>query len=145
MSQSRRPQVDQYSDPGPITVGEALETTASSAGNKAVDSSDAAAIQAAERRVAGGDNRHLGGLGAKAQAAASFNARAARDVTKITISDVLSDAASKLPRDKAVTSEDAEEVREAELRSKPEAVTTPGGVADTMSKAARVNLEDDRP
>ena len=48
-----------------------------------------------------------------------------------------------MPQDKTVTSEDAEEVRGAELRSKPEAVTTPGGVGDTMEKAARVNLQDD--
>ena len=53
------------------------------------------------------------------------------------------DAVSKLPRDKEVTSEDAKEVRGAELRSKPEAVTTPGGVADTMAKAAMVNFQDD--
>ena len=41
-------------------------------------------------------------------------------------------------------SEDTEEMRGVELRSKPEAVTTLGGMADTMAKAARVNLHDDR-
>ncbi|XVE73111.1 hypothetical protein DITRI_Ditri11bG0091300 [Diplodiscus trichospermus] len=140
--QPRRPQVDHYFDLGPITIGEALETTAISVDDKPVDSSDAAAIQAAERRASGDDDRQGGGLGATARAAAGFNALAARDVNKITISDVLSDAASKLPQDKAVTSEDAEDVRGAELRSKPVAITTPGGVADTMAKAASVNLQD---
>ncbi|XVF72387.1 hypothetical protein PTKIN_Ptkin12aG0117500 [Pterospermum kingtungense] len=128
----------------PITIGEALETTAISVADKPVDSNDAAAIQAAERRATGGvEDRRCGRLGATAQAAASFNARAAQDVTKITIFDVLSDAASKLSQDKAVTSEDAEEVRGAELRSRPEAFAMPGGVADTMAKAARVNIQDD--
>ncbi|OMP05046.1 Seed maturation protein [Corchorus olitorius] len=130
----------------PITIGEALQTTAISAGDKAIDSSDAAAIQAAERRATGGhDERQYSGLGASAKAAALFNARATGDVAKITISDVLSDASSKLRHDKAVTKEDAEAVRGAELRSKPEfeAVATPGGVADTIGKAARVNQHDD--
>lgn len=93
MSQGQpgRPLVDQAFDLEPITIGEALETTAISVADKPVDSSDAAAIQAAERRATGGtgDTRQ-GGLGATAQAAASFNARSAQDVTMITISDVLS-------------------------------------------------------
>ncbi|XP_022769533.1 late embryogenesis abundant protein 3-like [Durio zibethinus] len=88
--QPRRPQVDQYFDLESITIGEALETTTISVGDKPVDSSDAAAIQTAETIAAGCDDRQRGGLGANVQAAASFNARAARDVTKITNSDVLS-------------------------------------------------------
>ncbi|KAE8681719.1 hypothetical protein F3Y22_tig00111310pilonHSYRG00062 [Hibiscus syriacus] len=44
------------------------------------------------------------------------------------------DAPSKLPRDKAVTCEDADEVKGAELRARPQAAARPGGVADTMEK-----------
>lgn len=52
-----------------ITIGEALEATALSAGNKPVNQSDAAAIQAAEIRASG--SIHPGGVAATAQSAAS--------------------------------------------------------------------------
>ena len=47
-----------------------------------------------------------------------------------------------MPQDKAVTREDADGVRGAELSNKPEMMPTPGGVADTMATAARVNRDD---
>ncbi|PPS15165.1 hypothetical protein GOBAR_AA05400 [Gossypium barbadense] len=158
-----------------ITIGEALEATAISVGDKPVDRGDAAAIRAAEARAAGGNVTQRSGLGAKAQAAVNFNDRVAYDYNKITISDVLScsnkvqtklqlkpnpyplpyvadvriwrldvtpDASAKLPHDKAVTSEDADGVRGAELSNSTEAMPTPGGVADTMATAARVNRDD---
>ncbi|XVF80804.1 hypothetical protein PTKIN_Ptkin15bG0104900 [Pterospermum kingtungense] len=129
-------------NPTGITIGEALEATAISVGDKPVDQGDAAAIEAAEARAAGLDVNEPSGLGAKAQAAATFNTRVAYDYNMITISDVLSDAASKLPQDKEVTREDAEGVTGAELSNKPFLMTTPGGVADTMATAARVNREE---
>ncbi|XP_039031363.1 uncharacterized protein LOC120166043 [Hibiscus syriacus] len=52
------------------------------------------------------------------------------------------DALSKLPQDKAVTSEDAEAVKVAELRGRSQATARPGGVADTITKAAKVNMHD---
>ncbi|GMJ09107.1 hypothetical protein HRI_004579900 [Hibiscus trionum] len=126
-------------DSSGISIGEALEATAISVGDKPVDRGDVAAIRAAEARAAGSS---VAGLGAKAQAAVDFNDRATYDYNKITISDVLSDATAKLPRDKAVTSEDADGVRGAEVRNKPESMPTPGGVADTLATAARVNRDD---
>ncbi|MBA0832036.1 hypothetical protein Goarm_016452 [Gossypium armourianum] len=129
-------------DQSGITIGEALEATAISVGDKPVDRGDAAAIRAAEARAAGGNVTQRSGLGAKAQAAVNFNDRVAYDYNKITISDVLSDASAKLPHDKAVTSEDADGVRGAELSNNTEAMPTPGGVADTMATAARVNRDD---
>ncbi|KAE8692075.1 Late embryoproteinsis abundant protein D-34, putative isoform 2 [Hibiscus syriacus] len=139
-----RSQITKYFDLDPITIGEVLETAAVSVGDTPVESSDAAAIQEAEKRCinTSGDETEGGRLGGKAQAAASFNAGAAQNVNKITISDVLLDATSKLPRDKAVTCEDADEVKGAELRARPQAAARPGGVADTMEKAAKMNLDD---
>ncbi|KAE8681581.1 hypothetical protein F3Y22_tig00111311pilonHSYRG00001 [Hibiscus syriacus] len=52
------------------------------------------------------------------------------------------DAPSKLPRDKAVTCEDADEVKGAELRARPQAAARPGGVADTMENTAKMYLDD---
>ncbi|MBA0686205.1 hypothetical protein Goari_013820 [Gossypium aridum] len=132
--------MDKYFDLEPFTIGEVLETAAVSVGDTPIESGDADAIQAAERRASCGDEGESGGLGDTAQAAASFNATAAQNVHKINISDVLTNAASKLPHDKAVTCEDAEAVKGAELRGRLETVVRPGGVADTMSKAAKVNL-----
>ncbi|KAE8699509.1 Late embryoproteinsis abundant protein D-34 [Hibiscus syriacus] len=126
-------------DSSGISVGEALEAAAISVGDKPVDRGDVAAIRAAELRAAGS---HAAGLGAKAQAAVNFNDRVAYDYNKITISDVLSDATAKLPRDKAVTREDADGVRGAEVINKPESMPTPGGVADILATAARVNRDD---
>lgn len=72
-----------------ITIGEALEATAQSAGSKPVDQSDAAAIQAAEVRATGTNVVTPGGLAATAQSAANYNARVDRDENKIKLSDVL--------------------------------------------------------
>lgn len=76
-------------DPEVVTIGEALEAAAISAGEKPVDQSDAAAIQAAEVRATGISEVLPGGIGAEAQSAANLNLRAIRDEDKITLSDVL--------------------------------------------------------
>lgn len=44
-----------------------------------------------------------------------------------------------LPKDKAVTREDADRVVAAELRNNPDMSTTPGGVGAAMAAAARRN------
>ncbi|KAG5374697.1 hypothetical protein IGI04_039293 [Brassica rapa subsp. trilocularis] len=137
------------SNPGPkivtmgsvdtVTIGEALEVTALSLGDKPVDRKDAAAIQAAETRATGDSKTRPGGLAEAAQEAAATNERTALEEAKVTIADILTDATEKLPGDKVVTSEDAEAVVGAELRNSPEMKTTPGGVADSMSAGARLN------
>ncbi|GMI73814.1 LATE EMBRYOGENESIS ABUNDANT PROTEIN ECP31 [Hibiscus trionum] len=126
---------------GGITIGEALEATTLSVGDKPVDQGDAGAIRVAESRAAGSWLTQHSGLGTRAQAAATFNERQACDHNMITISDVLSDATEKLALDKAVTAEDAAGVRGVEQREKPDMVATPGGVADTLETAARVNRD----
>ncbi|EFH65697.1 predicted protein [Arabidopsis lyrata subsp. lyrata] len=109
-----------------VTIGEALEATALSLGDKPVDHKDAAAIQAAETRATGESMARPGGL-------------ARERLWDLEINVV--DAAEKLPGDKVVTSEDAEAVVGAELRSSSEMKTTPGGVADSMSAGARLNQQ----
>ncbi|KAF0935249.1 hypothetical protein E2562_031543 [Oryza meyeriana var. granulata] len=131
-------------DQDAVTIGRALEAAAAAtaAAGKMVDQSDAAAVQAAEMRATGSTVTVPGGVGAAAQAAADHNARAAaRDEDKIKLRDVLSDARGKLPADKAATKEDAERVVSAEVRNKPDMATTPGGVAEAVTAAARLNQE----
>ncbi|GLU03545.1 hypothetical protein SLE2022_207380 [Rubroshorea leprosula] len=125
-----------------VSIGEALEATAMSIGDKPIDHSDAAAIEAAEMRATGGNERKHGGLGTMARSVANFNVRAEKDDDRITISDLVADATTTLPSDKAVTREDAEGVIGAEMRNKAEAGTTPGGVGEAMAAAARVNLNE---
>jgi len=144
--------VQQYAEPTPvrtgrasavadgaITIGEALEATAQTVGHKAVDQSDASAIQAAEVRATGSNVMAPGGLAAKAQSAAAYNADCSRDEDKVKLGDVLSGATAKLAADKAVTLQDAEGVASAEMRNNPDATATPGGVAASVAAAARIN------
>lgn len=74
---------------GQITIGEALEATAMTAGQKPVEWSDAAAIQAAEVRATGRTNIVPGGVAAAAQSAATLNARATKDEEKTKLADIL--------------------------------------------------------
>ncbi|KAG8389330.1 hypothetical protein BUALT_Bualt02G0218100 [Buddleja alternifolia] len=127
-------------DAGAITIGEALEATALSAGNKPIDESDVAAIQAAETRATGLGHVVPGGVAAEAQSAAARNRRTT-DEQKTKLGDVLADATLKLVGDKPVTREDAEGVISAEIRNKLDLSTHPGGVAASMAAAARLNQE----
>ncbi|XP_073141999.1 late embryogenesis abundant protein D-34-like [Henckelia pumila] len=128
-------------DPDECTIGEALEATAISAGDKPVDESDAAAIQTAEVRATGLGHVVPGGLGAEAKSAAAHNARIAGDEGKTTLEDILMDATQKLSGDKAVTREDAEGVIQAEIINTPDMAAHPGGVAASMVAAARLNQQ----
>ncbi|CAJ1977203.1 unnamed protein product [Sphenostylis stenocarpa] len=144
--------VQQYAEPTPvqtrrasavgesaITIGEALEATALTVGHKAVDQSDASAIQAAEVRATGNNVTAPGGLAAMAQSAAAYNSDCNSDEDKVKLADVLSGATAKLAEDKAATLQDAEGVASAELRNNPDATATPGGVAASVAAAARIN------
>lgn len=75
---------------GEITIGEALEATALTAGHRPVDYSDAAAIQAAEVRATGRTNIVPGGVAAAAQSAATRNARLPNDEEKTKLGEILS-------------------------------------------------------
>ncbi|KAI3734541.1 hypothetical protein L6452_14012 [Arctium lappa] len=123
---------------GVITIGEALEATARTAGNKAVEQSDASAIQAAEVRATGSNVFVPGGLAAQAQSAATLN-KSTREEDKVKLSEVLTDATVKLPADKAATREDAEGVFSAERRNNPNLTAHPTGVAAAVAAAANLN------
>ncbi|PKI60519.1 hypothetical protein CRG98_018995 [Punica granatum] len=115
----------QYVEPAPVkltsptgaldqdatTIGEALEAAALSTGDKPVDQSDAATIEVAEARAIGTGEIVPGG------------------------NNVLKGVKDKLP----VTVQDAEAVIGAELRNNPSMATTPGGVAESIAEAARLN------
>ncbi|KAG8389331.1 hypothetical protein BUALT_Bualt02G0218200 [Buddleja alternifolia] len=122
-----------------VTIGQALESVAMSAGDKSVDESDAAAIQAVENRATGRSQVIPGGVAAKAQSAAINNARTVAEDKKIKLRDVLADATTKLPDDKVVTEEDADAAVAAEIRNKADMSTYTGGVAASMVEAARIN------
>ncbi|CAA0816712.1 Seed maturation protein [Striga hermonthica] len=124
-----------------ITIGEALEATALSAGDKPVDVSDAAAIAAAEVRATGLGHVVPGGVAAEAQSAAAYNVGVTREKDKAKLGDILADATTKLTDDKAATREDAEGVIFAEVRNKVDMATHPGGVAASVAAAARLNQE----
>ncbi|GER55299.1 lipid-transfer protein [Striga asiatica] len=124
-----------------ITIGEALEATALSAGDKPVDVSDAAAIAAAEVRATGLGHVVPGGVAAEAQSAAAYNLGVTQKEDKAKLGDILADATTKLTDDKAVTREDAEGVIFAEVRNKADMATHPGGVAASVAAAARLNQE----
>lgn len=124
-----------------VTVGEALEASALSAGGKPVDEGDAAAIHAAEIRATGRMQAVPGGVAAKAQAAAAHNIGTIREENKTKLGDILADAKSRLPKDKPATRVDAEGVIAAETRNKPDLATYPGGVASAVAAAAKVNQE----
>lgn len=125
-----------------ITIGEALEASALTAGDKPMDRSDAAAIQAAEVRATRRNDIVPGGVAAAAQSAANLNERTMRDENKIKLADVLTGATAKLPADKAPTSQDAEGVVAAEIRNDPNLATHPGGVAASVAAAASLNQKN---
>nr|AFK36784.1 unknown [Medicago truncatula] len=127
---------------GGVTIGEALEATALTAGQKPVEWSDAAAIQAAEVRATGRTNIVPGGVAAAAQSAATLNARTTKEEDKTKLGDVLADATTKLPADRAATRRDAEGVTGAEMRNDPYLTTHPGGVSASMAAAARLNQKN---
>ncbi|PHU21880.1 Late embryogenesis abundant protein D-34 [Capsicum chinense] len=124
---------------GAITIGQALEAAAQTIPGKPVDQCDAAAIQAAEVRATGSNVIIPGGVAATAQSAAAYNESMIRDEDKVKLGDVLSSATKMLPADKPATRQDAEGVVGAELRNKPDMSTTPGGVAASVTVAARMN------
>ncbi|XP_065008660.1 late embryogenesis abundant protein D-34-like [Musa acuminata AAA Group] len=119
-----------------VTIGEALEATAKTAGDKPVEPSDAAAIQAAESAATGVSTVLTNGVAAAAQAAVITNTWADGEDDETKLGD---DAAARMPADKEATRQDAERVVGAEIRDSPNLEMRPGGVATTVAAAARLN------
>ena len=74
---------------GAITIGEALEATTMTVGQKPVDRSDDAAIQAAKVRATRRINIVPGGVAAAAQSAANLNVRATSTDKKPKLANIL--------------------------------------------------------
>ncbi|KAJ0960113.1 hypothetical protein J5N97_000107 [Dioscorea zingiberensis] len=121
-----------------ITIGEALEASAQTAGDRPVDQSDAAAIQAAEVRATGSNVIIPGAWLPRLNLPQLINAGTERSKTRLRFL-MCSGATAKLPADKAATRQDAEGVVSAELRNNPDMTTRPGGVAASVTAAARLN------
>ncbi|CAI0428519.1 unnamed protein product [Linum tenue] len=81
----------QFVQPAPVHGGGGVVAAqnAITIGDRPVDQSDAAAIQAAETRATGSSVTVPGGLAATAQSAATHNAATDRDEEKIKLNDVL--------------------------------------------------------
>ncbi|XP_057517514.1 late embryogenesis abundant protein D-34-like [Amaranthus tricolor] len=124
-----------------VTIGEALEASALSAGNKPITRTDAAAIQAAEMLATKTNKTPPGGLGAEAQSAALRNEQITSQVNKTTLGDILMDATQRLADDKPATIQDAEKVIAAEVRNDPKLATNLGGVGESVAAAARMNQQ----
>ncbi|KAF3499362.1 hypothetical protein F2Q69_00039752 [Brassica cretica] len=151
-----------------ITIGEALDAKVLTAGNKPVEWSDAAAIQAAEVRATGRTNIMPGGVAASAQSAATLNARANSEDDKTTLAVVLTVSImlesnvhdplwvqpdetfilatnvkkSKLLSDKPATRKDTEGVTGAEMRNDPHLTIYPvGSLLDGENQKERQKRE----
>jgi hypothetical protein len=84
-----------YQDAAGVTIGRALEGVAAAAsGDKAVDQSDAAAVQVAEMCAAGSSVTVSGRVAAAAQAPAGHNAHVRRDEDRVKLRDILTVRAS---------------------------------------------------
>ncbi|TXG72064.1 hypothetical protein EZV62_000643 [Acer yangbiense] len=125
-----------------LTIGQALEATIQTAGNKPVEYSDAAAVAEAEMRATGRNAVLQGGYGASAHSAAAYNTGMIGDENKIKLKDVLAGASRGFPA-KEVTRADAEAVAHTEQRNSPNLTTHPGGIGSSMDTAARLNEDDD--
>ncbi|KAK3190059.1 hypothetical protein Dsin_029620 [Dipteronia sinensis] len=124
-----------------LTIGQALEATIQTAGNKPVEYSDAAAVAEAEMRATGRNVIIQGGYAASAQSAAAYNTGMIGDENKIKLKDVLAGASRGFPT-KEVTHVDAEAVAHTEQRNSPNLTTHPGGIGTSMDTAARLNDDD---
>lgn len=78
-----------------ITIGDALEMSALTAGNKPIEQSDAAAIRAAEIRATG--FTHIAGLAAAAQLAATQNGQTQNLDYKTKLGDLLMVTTNTIP------------------------------------------------
>ncbi|KAK2647022.1 hypothetical protein Ddye_022217 [Dipteronia dyeriana] len=124
-----------------LTIGQALEATIQTAGNKPVEYSDAAAVAEAEMRATGRNVVIQGGYAASAHSAAAYNTGMISDENKIKLKDVLAGASSGFPT-KEVTRADAEAVVHTEQRNNLNLPTHPGGIGTSMDTAARLNEDD---
>ncbi|XP_010445672.2 PREDICTED: late embryogenesis abundant protein 49-like [Camelina sativa] len=122
------------------TLTEALKAAAMNVGHKPVETTDVAAIKEVETRAIG-DNIEgdRGGVTAVASEAVARNEKIGKKDEKTNLRDVIAETDVKVTRDKSVTSEDAEAVVQAELNHSPLNHIIPGGVAESVAAAYKLN------
>ena len=121
------------------TLTEALKAAAINVGRKPVETTDLAAIKEVEARAIGGDIESDGGVTAVASKAVARNQKIGEDNEKTNLGDVIAEIDVKVTRDREVTSEDAEAVIRAELNHSPFNNIIPGGVAESVAAAYKLN------
>ncbi|EOA14390.1 hypothetical protein CARUB_v10027585mg [Capsella rubella] len=114
------------------TLTEALKAAAMNVGRKPVETTDVAAIK--EKAM-----DHGGGVTAVASRAVSRNKKIVKEDEKTNLRDVMSEIDVRVTRDREVTSEDAEAVVQAELTHSPFNDIIPGGVAESVTAAYKLN------
>lgn len=121
------------------TLTEALKAASMNVGHKPVETTDVAAIKEVETRAIGGDIESEGGVTAVASKAVARNQKIGKDNEKTNLGDVIAEIDVKVTRDREVTSEDAEAVIRAELNHSPFNNIIPGGVAESVAAAYKLN------
>lgn len=121
------------------TLTEALKAASMNVGHKPVETTDVAAIKEVETRAIGGDIESEGGVTAVASKAVARNQKIGKDNEKTNLGDVIAEIDVKVTRDREVTSEDAEAVIRAELNHSPFNNIIPGGVAESVTAAYKLN------
>ncbi|XP_013617047.1 PREDICTED: late embryogenesis abundant protein D-34-like [Brassica oleracea var. oleracea] len=116
---------------------EALKAASINVGYKPVETRDLAAIKEVEARATGESG---GSITAVANEAVTRNKKIGKeDENKIHLRDIIAEIDVKITRDRSVTSEDAEAVVQAELTHPPYNHIIPGGVAESVTAAYRLN------
>ncbi|XP_010482716.1 PREDICTED: late embryogenesis abundant protein 50-like [Camelina sativa] len=123
------------------TLTEALKAAAMNVGRKPVETTDVAAIKEVEARAIGGGDLESdgGGVTAVASRAVARNKKLVNENEKTNLRDVMAEIDVRVTRDREVTSEDAEAVVQAELTHSPFNSIIPGGVAESVTAAYKLN------
>ena len=119
---------------------EALKAAAINVGHKPVETTDLAAIKELAARATGGKIERGDSVTSMANEAVARNKKIGKeDDKKIRLRDIVAEIDVRVTRDRSVTSEDAEAVVQAELNHSPYNHVIPGGVAESVTAAYRLN------
>ncbi|CAN8252750.1 unnamed protein product [Cochlearia groenlandica] len=125
------------------TLTEALKAAAINAGDKPVETTDVAAIKEVETRATGGHTDENGdGVAAVASQAVACNEKIDKESygeKKKNLRDVIAEIDVKVKGDKTVSSDDAEAAVQAEINHSPFENVRPGGVAESVTAAYKLN------
>lgn len=104
-----------------------------------METTDLAAIKEVEARATGGEIEGCESVTAVASEAVARNKRMGKGNEKTNLRDVIAEIDVRVKKDRSVTSEDAEAVVQAELNHSPLNHVIPGGVAESVTAACKLN------